>query len=333
MRRRDLLLASAALAAAPRAFAQPRKPARPFRLGMVAKLSTREREWFAAAFGKHNWAEGRDYVLLELDAVPTVPYDDDVRSVLAKGVDLLMVFSTAVAVVGQRQTKTIPIVMRFSGYPVDAGVADSLARPGRNVTGIAIYASFGVWGKLVELLRDAKPGIRRAGVFFGHVLSDYPKETYVRIAKEFGEAERQLGVRIHRVHVERPDELAEAIRKIDAEKPEGLVYTAGAGLPLAARQQILQLAEQRRLPTVAEFGQPPDVPGPRPLVTYSPVLDDLGAAAIEYVVRILRDGAKPGALPIMLPAKFELTVNLKAAKAIGLTIPQALLLRADRVIE
>jgi putative ABC transport system substrate-binding protein len=170
-------------------------------------------------------------------------------------------------------------------------------------------------------------------VFFGHALSDYPKEIFVRLAKEFADAERQLGVRIHRVHFERPDELPDAIRKIDAEKPEGLVYTAGAGLPLAARQQILQLAEQRRLPTVAEFGQPPDVPGPRPLVTYSPVLDDLGAAAIEYVVRILRDGAKPGALPIMLPAKFELTVNLKAAKAIGLTIPQALLLRADRVNE
>jgi putative ABC transport system substrate-binding protein len=165
------------------------------------------------------------------------------------------------------------------------------------------------------------------------VLSDYPKETFVRLAKEFAEAERQLGVRIHRVHFERPDELAEAIRKIDAERPEGLVYTAGAGLPPAAWQQILQFAEQRQLPTVAEFQQPPGVPGLRPLVTYSPVLGDLGAAAIEYVVRILRDGAKPGELPIILPAKFELTLNLKTAKAIGLAVPQTLLLRADRVIE
>jgi len=323
----------AALGAAPRAFAQPRKPARPFRIGMVAKLSAQEREWFAAAFGKHGWAEGRDYALVDLGAVPTVPYDDDVRSVLAKGVDLLMVFNTAAAVVAHRQTRTIPIVMRFSGYPVEAGVADSLAHPGRNVTGIAVYASFGIWGKLVELLRDAKPGIRRAGVFLGHALSDYPRETFVQIAKEFAEAESRLGVRVHRVHFERPDELSDAIRKIDAERPDGLVYTAGPGLPPGARQQVLQFAEQRRLPTVAEFGQPPDFPGPRPLVTYSPVLDDLGAAAIEYVVDILRDGAKPGELPIRLPARFELVVNLKAAKAIGLALPPALLVRADKVID
>jgi putative ABC transport system substrate-binding protein len=333
MRRRGALTALAALGMAPYAFAQPGKPSRPFRIGVVEKLPLQAREEMAVAFRKRGWAEGRDYALLELDAVPTVPYEDEVRSVLAKGVDLLMVFSTAVAVVAQRQTKTIPIVMRFSGYPVDAGVADSLARPGRNVTGIAIYASFGIWGKLVELLRDARPGIRRAGVFFGHVLSDYPKETFVRIGKEFAEAERQLGLRIHRVHFERPNELPDAIKMIDAERPEGLVYTAGAGLPPAARQQVLQFAEQRRLPTVAEFGQPPDVPGPRPLMAYSPMLDDLGAAAIEYVVRILRDGAKPGELPIILPSRFGLTVNLKTAKLIGLTVPQALLLRADRVIE
>jgi ABC-type uncharacterized transport system substrate-binding protein len=333
MRRRGALAAMAAFGIAPCAFAQLLTPARPFRLGMVANLSLPEREWFAAAFGRHNWAEGRDYVLVDLGAVPTLPYDDDVRGVLAKGVDLLMVFNTAAAVVAHRQTKTVPIVMRFSGYPVEAGVADNLAHPGRNVTGIAVYASFGIWGKLVELLRDARPGIRRVGVYFGHALSDYPKEIFVRIAKEFAEAERLLGVRIHRVHLEHPDELPDAIRKIDAERPEGLMLTGGPGLPPGARQQILQFAEQRRLPTVAEFGQPLDVPGPRPLVTYSPVLGDLGAAAIEYVVRILRDGAKPGELPILLPAGFELVVNLKTAKAIGLTVPQVLLLRADRVIE
>lgn len=322
----------AALGAAPRAFAQPRKPARPFRIGVVLTLSSQARERFAVAFGKYNWVEGRDHVLVDLDADTTDRFDNGVRSTLAKDVDLLLVFTTASAVAAHMQTKTIPVVMMFSGYPVEAGVANSLARPGRNVTGNSTYAGMGIWGKLVELLRDAKPGIRRVGVLWSYVPPAFPKEEIEPIAKEFAEAESRLGVRIHRVDVERAEQMAAALKTIDASNPDALVLTSNPAIG-STRQQVLQYAEQRRLPTAADVAQLPEAKGLRPLMTYSPVLDDLRAAAIEYVVRILRDSAKPGELPIRLPAKFELVVNLKAAKAIGLALPPMMLARADKVIE
>jgi putative ABC transport system substrate-binding protein len=331
MKRRNVIGIIAALGAVPRAFAQPRKPARPFRIGVLTRLSPQARERFAARFGRYGWTDGRDYSLVDLDADATHRFDDEARSILAKNVDLLIVFSTAGAVAAHRQTKSTSIVMMFSGYPVEAGVADSLARPGRNVTGNSIYAGMGIWGKLVELLRDAKPGIRRVGVLCDYVPPAYPKEEIEPLAREYAEAERRLGIRIHRVDIERADLLEDALKSIGAANPDALVLTSGPAL-WPTRQRILQFSEERRLPTVADFQLPEDK-GLRPLLTYSPVLDDLRAAAIEYVVRILGDGAKPGELPIRLPARFELVVNLKAASAIGLTVPQVLLMRADRVIE
>jgi putative ABC transport system substrate-binding protein len=332
MRRRDTLPAVAVFGVAPCVLAQPRNPTRPFRIGLLWKTSPQARDRAAAAYARHNWVERSDYVLIGLDADPSHRVDDDVRTILAKGVDLLVVTSTAAAIAAHRQTKTVPVVMAMSGYPVEAGVAESLARPGRNVTGNTAYASTGIWGKLIELLGEAKPGIKRVGVLWGYVPPTFPREEIEPIAKEFSEAEIRRGVRIHRVDVQRADQLADALKAIEGGKPDGLVLTSGPAL-WPTRQQILQFASQRRLPTVADVGQPPEDEGLRPLLVYQPDLAQLGDQATEYVVRILRDGANPSELPIRMPAKFELVVNLRAANAIGLALPATLLVRADRVIQ
>lgn len=332
MRRREALAVIAALSIAPRLFAQSRGVARRFRIGTVFRLLPEVRERLAVAFRKHGWDEGREYVLVGLDSDPSHRFDENVGSILAKGVDLLIVLSTAAAVAAHRQTKTVPVVMIFSGYPVEAGVADSLARPGRNVTGNSTYAGLGIWGKMLELLHDAKPGIKRVGVLWSYVPPAFPKEEIAPLADEYAQAEARLGLRLHRVDVERADQIAAALKSIDAAKPDALVLTSGPAL-WSTRQQILRFAEQRRLPTIADVPQLPGDKGLRPLLTYSPLLDNLRDQAIEYAVRILRDGAKPGELPIRLPAKFDLVVNLKAAKAIGIAIPQSVLLRADSVID
>jgi putative tryptophan/tyrosine transport system substrate-binding protein len=332
MRRRDAVAAIVVLGIAPCIYAQSGQSARPFRIGVVTKLTPQGRARLAIAFAKHRWTEGREYVLVSLDADQTDRPDEDVRTILAKGIDLLIVYLSASAVAAHRQTKTTPIVMFLSGYPVEAGVADSLARPGRNVTGNATYASLGIWGKLVELLRDAKHGIRRVGMLWDYVPPTFTREEIAPIAKELSEAESRLGVTIHRVDIERKIQLADALKAIDLANVDALVLTSGPVL-WGARQQVLQFAERRRLPTVSDFLQPPEDKGLRPLLVYSPSVDAARDNAIEYVVRILRDRAKPGELPIRLPARFELVVTQTTAKAIGLTVPPALLLRADRVIE
>ena len=332
MRRRELLLASAVLLVVPPARAQSKHPSRPHRIGTAYKLWPEARARFADRFREHGWEEGRDYVLVDSDVAGWEPLEEVVRSLLAKKPDLIYVTSTAHAVEAHRQTTTLPIVMVASGYPVEAGVAESLARPGKNVTGNSAYAGMGVWGKLLELLRDAKPGIKRIGVLWDYLPPHFPKAEIAPLETELAQAESQLRVALHRVNIMRTDHFQNALAALEAGKPDALMLTSGPVLWLR-RQQVLQFALERRLPTIADISQPPEDKGSRPLLVFSPPWQDLGRSAIGYVVRILRDGAKPGELPIQQPAKFELTVNVAMAKALGLALPQSLLLRADRVTE
>jgi putative ABC transport system substrate-binding protein len=335
MRRRDALAAMLALGAAGvagGASAQARKPGKPYRIGFAYKLWPEARVPIAANLREHGWEEARDYTFVDSDVERQDLIDDAVRSALSKVPDILCVISTAHAVAAYRQTKTLPIVMITSGYPVEAGVAENLARPGRNVTGNSAYAGTGIWAKLVQLLREAKPGVKRVGVLWGYVPPLFPKEEIAPLDAEFAQAEASLGVTVHRIDVARPDQVAGALAAMEAARAEALVVTSGPALR-NAKQQVLQFAEARRLPTVSDFEQLPEDKGLRPLLVYAPPLDDLRRRAFGYVVRILRDGAKPGELPIQQPAKFELIVNLRAAAAIDLRLPQSLLIRADRVIE
>jgi putative tryptophan/tyrosine transport system substrate-binding protein len=145
------------------------------------------------------WIEGQDFIVLQSGIEPgsPKPLDEAAQRVVANKPDLICAISTAHALAAQRATGSIPIVMLTSGYPVEAGAADSLARPGRNVTGNTIYAETGVWGKMLQLLREAKPDISRVGILWTYVIPAFPKEEIEPGYAELKSAARLLNLELH----------------------------------------------------------------------------------------------------------------------------------------
>jgi putative ABC transport system substrate-binding protein len=219
-------------------------------------------------------------------------------------------------------TTMIPIVMMVSADPVGTGLVASLARPGGNVTGMSILA-LAVGGKRLELLRQAIPRITRVAVLWN---AAYPgkdlewKDTQV--------AARTLGVTLQSVEVRGPADFDTAFRTIARARPDALI-TFSEPLTLFHQKPILDFAAKNRLPLISEIREFADNGG---LMTYGASLPDLFRRSATHVDRILK-GAKPADLPIEQPTKFELVINLKTAKALGLTIPPSLLQRADEVIQ
>jgi putative ABC transport system substrate-binding protein len=274
--------------------------------------------------------EGRDFVLYRSGIIAGEDYDRAVRRVLATNPDLIFAANLGYVIAAHKLTKTIPIVMWVSGFPVEGGVAMSLARPGKNVTGLTIYAGTEIFGKLVQLLREAKPSVKRIGALCTYLPPFHPPEEAEPIMREIRDAGRLLGIDVRILEIAKSEQIADALATVVAERMEGLVLTSGVSTS-ARRQEIMQFAVEKRLPTITDFRWPGIEP--QPLLSYAPVLSLLIRQATAYVDRILWGGAKPGDLPIQLPAKFELVVNLKTAKAIGITIPQSILIRVDEVIQ
>lgn len=335
MKRRDALVALLALGAAGplAAGAQAQRARRPFRIGLLPEFNDVPgyRNDLAALLRELGWREGSDFDFVVTGARYS-PHEMEsaAKRMVEEKPDLILAAATAYAAAAHRLTKITPIVMLASGYPVEAGIANSLARPGKNVTGNTIYAGTRVWGKFLELLRDAKPGIRRVGMLMAYVPPGHTREEVDPVLREVSQAGEALGLRLHIVEVANPDRATAAMTEIEAQRPDALLLTSGQGL-WTVRESVMKFAVKNRLPTVVDF--PWAGIEPPPLLVYAPETLALWRPALTYVVRILRDGAKPGDLPIQQPAKFELAVNLRTAKAIGLTLPRSLLLRADRVIE
>ena len=334
MNRRDTLgalLALGALAGPLRAGAQAQRPAGPFRIALLPDIGVVRRKQFIDAMRETAWTEGREFTVVESGFKWSPQIEPAAKHVVATKPDLILATSEAYAAAAHRLTTKIPIVMWVSGYPVEKGVAQSLARPGKNVTGSANYAGTGIWGKLLELLRDAKPGIKRIGVLWDYLPPAFQTELVPAVQQELRrDIARALGVTVHIVDVSEPDRAPAAMSEIYAQRPDALLATAGPMLG-PVRSRVTQFAIEKRLPLISD-SQWPQIE-PQPLLTYSASPVALMRQAAYYVVRILRDGANPGELPIQQPAKFELVVNLKTAKAIGLTLPKSMLVRADEVIE
>jgi putative ABC transport system substrate-binding protein len=222
----------------------------------------------------------------------------------------------------QRQTGTIPIVFAGVGDPVTSGLVPRLERPGGNITGFANReASLG--GKWLELLWEIAPGLKRVGNMFNPDTA--PISTYM---PSFETAARLLKVVPTIAPVHNDVEIEAAIIALGREPGGGLVVMPGAFLSVH-RAPIILAAARANVPAVysnALFARDGG------LLTYGPDFVDISRRAASYVDRILR-GEKPGDLPVQLPVKYEMAVNLKATKALGLTVPQSILLRADEVIE
>jgi putative tryptophan/tyrosine transport system substrate-binding protein len=332
MRRREFigLVGSAAAAWPMLAQAQNTNKA-PRRIAFFPDLNPVALEYWQADMRVLGWIEGQDFIVLpsEIEAGSRNPSSDDAQRVVANKPDLIFTASTNYALAAQRVTGSIPIVMLTSGYPVEAGVVDSLAKPGRNVTGNTTYAETGVWGKLLQLLQEAKPDIKRVGILWTYVIPAFPKEEIELGFAELNSAARSLNLELHIVDVANSDQVQAALVEIDEWNPGGLLLTSRFNYK--AKSVVTQFALDKGLPTIADFDWR-RLAQPSPLLSYGPVYRELVQTAVASVDKILR-GSRPGDLPIQRPSRFELIVSLKTAKAIGLDLPLSLLARADRVIE
>jgi putative ABC transport system substrate-binding protein len=237
-------------------------------------------------------------------------------------VDLILTRGTPAALAARNATQTIPVVMASSGDPVGAGLVASLGRPGGNVTGLSNY-NVEIYAKRVELLKELLPKLTRiAGLFnMGNPVLPIQWSVAERAA-------RSLGMQPQLLDVRRPEELARAFDTASKEHAEAMVVALD-GLTQANLQLIAELAAKHRLPSIFATKEYVDVGG---LLSYGASDPHLYQRAATYVDRILK-GAKPGDLPVEQPTKFELAISRKTARALGLTIPPSLLLRAEHVID
>jgi len=257
-------------------------------------------------------------------------YGDDINQIRALAQelvglqpDIILASTTPATVAVQRETRTIPIVFVGLADPVASGIVEQLDRPSGNITGFALFED-SLGGKWLELLSEIVPGLKRAAIMFN------PDTTLASLyMPSFETAARSLKVVPSTAPVHNSDvEIEKAIRDLGRETGGGLVVV-GAGFASAHRASVILAAARNNIPAVCFQSAFAREGG---LLSYGPDTVDTYRRAATYVDRILR-GAKPGDLPVQFPAKYEMAVNLKTAKALGLTVPQSILLRADEVIQ
>jgi putative ABC transport system substrate-binding protein len=261
---------------------------------------------------EYRWAEGR------LDRLP-----DLAAELVRLRVDVIVASPTPGALAAKSATRTIPIVAVSLTHPVELGLVASLARPGGNVTGLSYSVGADIFGKDLELLKEVAPRVRRVAV-----LSNTDSPARPLTIKNVNAAARSLGLQLQLVEARGPEGFDGAFAAMAKERAGALLVVQDPAF-IPHRARLIDLAAKNRLPSI--FTQRADAEAGG-LMSYGPSLSDLYRRAGTYVDKILK-GAKPGDLPIEQPAKFELIVNLKTARALGLTIPQSLLQRADQVIE
>jgi putative ABC transport system substrate-binding protein len=241
---------------------------------------------------------------------------------LRSGVDVVVAFSERGAIAVKQVSTSVPIVMVLGVDPVRAGLIDTLARPGRNVTGLTVDPGPEIIAKRLQLLREIVPMARTIAL-----LTESLPEGKTERFKPLEEAARTLGVSLINIEVRRTEELGNAFAAI-SKSGAGAILVSGASMLYFARHEVTRLTLRHRLPAIYPLRDYAEAGG---LISYGVDFPDLSRRAAGYVARILK-GAKPGDLPVEQPTKFELVVNLSTAKALGLPIPQSMLLRANEVI-
>ena len=261
---------------------------------------------------EYRWAEGKVERLPELAA-------DLVR----RKVDVIVAPAGSAALAAKNATSSIPIVMIFPNDPVEMGLVASLSRPGGNITGTTFTTSSEIFGKQLQILKEAIPVVSRVAVLRNPV-----DPSFARQVGELEAAARSLNVRLQHLGAQGPEEFDGAFAAMARDRAQALLVIATSTF-LVHRSRLAELAVKARLPTMNSFREQVEAGG---LMAYAVNMADFVGHAAEYVDKILK-GAKPADLPVEQPTRFELVINLKTAKALGLTIAQAVLLRADEVIE
>jgi putative ABC transport system substrate-binding protein len=279
----------------------------------VAAFEKRLRElgWFAGRTVaiEYRWTDGKN----ERAAVIATEF-------VRLGVSVIVTGGNAVGAT-KRTTSKIPIVFALAVDPVGSGFVDSLSRPGGNVTGLSLQGP-DLAGKRLGLLREAVPSLRRVAI-----ITDAGYPAAVKERDEVEDAARALGLEPILLNIRRAEDIDPAFETLNSRAQA--LYVVSDALITTNRVRIITLALGARLPTISSNRPYSDAGG---LMSYGPSLPDLFRRSADFVDKILR-GTKPADLPVEQPAKFEFIINLKTAKALGLTVPPALLARADEVIE
>jgi len=325
MRRRTLigqLAAGLSMWGTLRASAQaPRKARRIGWLSAAPYAGSSSQAAFVDGMRERGWIAGEHYAVENLfsegrsERLPALAAE-----LVQRQVDLIVCAGSQPTAAAQNATRTLPIVFFFVGDPVASGFVASLARPGGNITGLGGLA-LGTQSKYLELLRELAPNAARVAMFIN-------SELHARLRAELEPAARRLGITLRAVELRTPGEIDAAFASVVRDRADALLIFGQPGL-YAHTARLARMAVERRLPTVAPLEE---AARDGVLMSYGSRLVDDVRRLPHYVDRIL-NGASPSELPVEQPTHFYLTINLRTARALGLAVPQKLLLRADEVIE
>jgi putative ABC transport system substrate-binding protein len=279
--------------------------------------------YFQDALSGLGWIEGKNliyerrYAENRLERLPGL-----VAELIRLNVDVIVAVGTLAPIAAKRATTTIPIVMTTAGDPLSSGLVASLAKPGGNVTGLSLMAPE-LAGKRLELLKEVIPGLARIAVLW-NAANPYSAIGFdqTKLAAE------RLGIEVQSLGLRSPDDLDGALEDALRQNAAALIAVEDP-LTFDNREQIVTFAAKSRLPAISGAREFADAGG---LLAYGASLADLSRRAAGYVDKILK-GTRPSDLPVEQPTKFDFVINLKTAKSLGLSIPPALLARADEVIE
>ncbi len=291
------------------------------RIGLLADATS----WEPLRLGLRDlgYVEGKSIALEERSSQGRNERFSNLASELVRlNVNIIVTWGTPATLAANQATTTIPIVMASAGDPVRSGLVSSLAHPGGNVTGLTVLGP-GVAAKRLELLKQAVPNMSRVALLWNPANPDQESSF-----KEVQAGAHAMGVTLLSVEARSGEELEQALATMKHNRPSALVMTADS-VHQRYIGRIVAFTLETRLPAMYQLKEAVDHGG---LMSYGASLPNLGRRAATYIDKILK-GAKPGGLPVEQPTKFELVINLKTAKALGLTIPPSLLQRADQVIE
>ena len=326
--RRDLLIAAAALLAAPLG-SRAQQAAKVFRIGYLSAPTrgsvTGILDAFLRALRDLGWIDGQNVVIEyrwaegDLERLPRLA-----EELVRRNVDVIVTPAASAALAAKHATSTIPIVMIFPNDPIAQGLVSSLRRPGGNITGTTNIPISDMLGKRLQILKEAVPNATRVAVV-------YDPTDQLGLAppmKGLEAAAQALRVQLQYVKARGPEDFEGAFAAMAQQRADAVLIAGGTTF-LINRTRFNELALRRRLPTIFPVREGVEAGG---FVAYGLNMTDFVGRAAAYVDKILK-GANPADLPIEQPSKFELIVNLKTATALGLTVPQSLLLRADEVIQ
>jgi len=298
------------------------------RIGFLSLNSAEELQPRLAALRQglreRGWVEGQNIVIEvrfaegEVDQLPAL-----VGELIRLKVDIIVTSSSATTWAAKDATKSIPIVMAVSADALGEGLVTSLAHPGGNITGMTFLVGPEIAGKHLELLKKVAPAASRVAV-----LTNSTNRSHAALVRELKAAARAFGAQLQVLDAQSPDQLDSAFAAMTRERAAALLVLTDS-MFVGQRRRVADLAAKSKLPAMYYQREFVDAGG---LISYGASLSDMFRHAATHVDKILR-GAKPGDIPVEQPTKFELVINLKTAKALGLTIPPALLLRADEVIQ